>query len=64
MESNPIMIYDLARAERQHRAIQADTKPPMYFTMRTCTGECRRQRSVGQFAAGSTVCIRCTRRAP
>jgi hypothetical protein len=56
------MIYDLARTERQHRAIQADTKPPLHFAMRTCTGECRRQRSVGQFRAGSTVCMRCTRR--
>lgn len=57
-------MYDLARWERQHRAIQADTKAPLHFTMRTCTGECRRQRSVGQFSAGSTVCIRCARRAP
>jgi hypothetical protein len=56
------MMYDLARAERQHLAIQADTKPPMYFTMRTCTGKCRRQRSVGQFVGGSTVCMRCARR--
>jgi hypothetical protein len=58
------MIHDLARPERQRRAIQADTRPAMHFTMRTCTGACRRQRSVGQFAAGSTVCLRCARRVP
>lgn len=57
------MIYDLARAERQHRAIQPHTRPPMHFAMRTRTGACRRQRSVGQFAAGSTVCMTCVRRA-
>lgn len=56
------MIYDLARADRQHRAIQADTRPPMHFAMRTCTGACRRRRSVGQFVAGSTVCLRCVKR--
>jgi hypothetical protein len=54
-------MYDLARAERQHRAIQ-QSKPGFSFTIRTCTGECRRQRSIGQFAAGSTVCMRCVRR--
>jgi hypothetical protein len=57
------MMYDLARAERQHRAIQ-NSKPAPTFSVRTCTGECRRSRSVGQFIAGSTVCIRCARRAP
>jgi hypothetical protein len=62
--SNPTMMYNLARPERQHRAIHADTRPLMHFAMRTCTDACRRQRSVGQFGAGSSVCLRCARRAP
>jgi len=60
------MMYDLARAERQHRAINKDnpTGPAAGFHgMRTCTGTCKRRRSLMQFKAGSTVCQRCTRRA-
>lgn len=30
---------------------------------RTCTGPCRRRRSVGQFAGKDTVCKQCRRRA-
>lgn len=58
------MNYSPDVTDRQHREIQADNKPSMYFAMRTCTGSCRQRRSVGQFDAGSTVCIRCARRAP
>lgn len=55
------MIYDPAHTESKHRAIQ-DSKPGPSFAMRKCTGGCKRSRSVGQFAPGSTVCIRCARR--
>jgi hypothetical protein len=30
--------------------------------MRRCAGECARRLSVGQFVAGSDVCVRCERR--
>ena len=30
--------------------------------VRKCTGECNRNKSVGQFLGTSTVCIRCARR--
>ncbi|MES2262140.1 MAG: hypothetical protein V4724_26770 [Pseudomonadota bacterium] len=59
------MIYDLAREIRQHLAIQKSA-PPVGGTMSTrkCAGACNRHRSIGQFAAGSTMCIRCVRRMP
>lgn len=58
------MILSPAHIEHLHRATQAAHPVASTMTMRTCTGECRRQRSIGQYAAGSTVCIRCKRRAP
>lgn len=57
------MIYDPANTERLHRAIQESAPAPI-FTMRKCTGACGLHRSVGQFVGGSTVCLRCARRAP
>jgi hypothetical protein len=57
------MSYNPATVERQHLANQA-AQPSMHFAMRACTGACKKRRSVGQFAAGSTVCIRCARSAP
>lgn len=32
------------------------------YSQRNCSG-CRKRRSIGQFAAGSTVCMQCVRRA-
>lgn len=29
-----------------------------------CAGQCGRRRSIGQFAAGSTVCMQCVLRMP
>lgn len=58
------MMYDLARQERAHRAIKADDRVVYSHSQRKCTGSCNRNRSVGQFKGDSTVCIRCTRRAP
>ncbi|MBC7857986.1 MAG: hypothetical protein H7Z39_04240 [Burkholderiaceae bacterium] len=47
---------------RQHLAIQNESRAGYYTPMRRCTGECKTRRSIGQFTAGSTVCIRCARR--
>jgi hypothetical protein len=48
-----------SRAERIDRP-----SPAIYSAQRNCTGECRRRKSITQFIGASTVCIRCTRRAP
>ena len=57
------MRWDYAQAAREHAAINRESPVGGYMPMRKCAGECNRRRSVGQFAAGSTVCIRCARRA-
>lgn len=57
------MIYNPGHTELIHRANQ-QVKPGPSFTMKKCTGACGRRRSVGQFTVGSTVCLRCARRAP
>lgn len=58
------MMYDLGRVERVHRAINSAKPGPSgtWSAMRTCTGACRRSRSIMQFAKDSTVCMRCKRR--
>jgi hypothetical protein len=56
------MIYDLSRVERQHRAIQREPSVGGYSPMRHCKGECKRRRSIAQFAGDSLPCLRCARR--
>lgn len=59
------MIYDLARSERIHLAIQSEKAPVGIKTaMRKCVGpDCNRLRSIAQFVGASNLCIRCVRRA-
>jgi len=59
------MKWDISQnsVERQHRAIQNESPVGYYTTTRTCTGMCKRRRSIGQFVGDSSVCIRCARRA-
>jgi hypothetical protein len=55
-------MYDLARVERLHRAIKSESSAGAWTGMRSCTGGCKRRRSLGQFKGDSTVCIRCAPR--
>jgi hypothetical protein len=57
-------MYDIARAERVHRAIKNDARVVYNHAMRKCVGACNRSRSVGQFKGDSSVCIRCVARRP
>lgn len=56
------MRWDESQAERQHRAIKAESNAGYYSPMRMCAGPCKRRRSIGQFVGASNVCIRCARR--
>ncbi len=57
------MIQNPAYADQLHRANQA-ARPAVAsnMVMRKCACACESLRSIGQFAAGSTVCLRCARR--
>jgi len=45
-----------------YRASTARNKP-INSTMKMCAGPCKQRRSVGQFAEGDSLCIKCRRRA-
>lgn len=36
---------------------------PMNTAQKMCAGPCKQRRSVGQFAPGDTLCLKCRRRA-
>lgn len=54
-------IHDSA-TENLHRAIQRESSVGGYSPMRHCKGECKRRRSITQFAGASQICMRCVRR--
>jgi hypothetical protein len=56
------MIHAPSYTERQHRAIQRESSVGGYSPMRHCKGECKRRRSITQFAGDSLICLRCARR--
>lgn len=58
------MSQSLATTMRMHHAIKNESVSGSFTAMRACAGPCKRRRSLTQFAAGSTLCLRCAKRAP
>lgn len=56
------MIQSPNQIDRQHRAIQTESRVGGFMPMRMCAGPCKRRRSIGQFVGNSVLCLRCARR--
>lgn len=50
-----------ANVLQRHREV-TNTALHLNHAKKTCKGECRRSRSVGQFRPGQEICIRCMAR--